>query len=552
MSGIKPKSPAGTKRKFSAALQPLKPFATKLSARPKAVRTISFVGAFAFAGIALLVLTHAATNSAFFEPETGARTGNAVLASDTGASGGSAILFGANGSNILQGKVFTANVADSTTETGNPITNLTDGNDNTRWISQPTRPVVATVDMAGIYTLNRVQVVWAANTIKDFTIQVSSDNSSWTTITTGVTDNTAKQDVNYTSFTATAKGRYLRINGTSAWNSAFGNSVWEVRAYGTLESTVPDPPNPPNPPAGGLPELGFSLNGEALSGPLQQAHYNELATFTPYAEWARVGFSSDGDWQTTSQRYFDAATNAGMKVLLRASFPGNQYNGSQPVNVSAYGDFVAAMAARYKAKGLGGTNPVMELPNEINGTSITGATYAAAACNAYPKLKAVDPNYKIIGASENVYASNWKVWLEDVYKGGFANCSDGVSFHNYDAPGDGARYDFLRSLMTKYNDLDAKVWVTEFGATTCTPASSSPLGCRTEQQQADKLVGNIRDMRDKYPWITHALVYSDEDVPSRKTTDAFEAYFGIYRNDASGNITGAKPAVAALKALYKP
>lgn len=309
---------------------------------------------------------------------------------------------------------------------------------------------------------------------------------------------------------------------------------------------------PPTAWPGGLPELGFSLNGEALSGPLQQSHYNELASITPYAEWARIGFSSDGDWQTNSQRYFDAATQAGMKVLLRASFPGSQYNSSQPVNVNAYGDFVAAMATRYKAKGLGGTNPVMEMPNEINGTSISGATYAAAACNAYPKLKAVDPNYVIIGASENVYASNWKTWLEDVYKGGFANCSDGVSFHNYDAPGDGARYDFLRSLMTKYNDLDAKVWVTEFGATTCTPASSSALGCRTEQQQADKLVGNIRDMKQKYPWISHAIVYADEDIPSRKTTDPFEAYFGIYRNDANGNITGAKPAVAALKALYGP
>ena len=309
---------------------------------------------------------------------------------------------------------------------------------------------------------------------------------------------------------------------------------------------------PTRPPAGGLPELGFSVNGEALSGPLEQSHYNELASVTPYAEWARMGFSSsDGDWQGTSQRYFDAATDAGMNVLLRASFPDSQYNGSQPVDVDAYGDFVAALAAHYKAKGLDGTNPVMEFPNEINGTEITGATYAAAACNAYPKLKAVDPDYKVIGASENVYDSNWKSWLEDVYKGGFANCSDGISFHNYDAPGEGGRYDFLRSLMTQHDDLDAEVWVTEFGATTCAPASSSALGCRTEEQQAEIIVGNIREMRDRYPWITHAILYADEDVPSRKTTDPFEAHFGIYRNDASGNITGAKPAVTALRALYE-
>jgi Cellulase (glycosyl hydrolase family 5) len=315
-----------------------------------------------------------------------------------------------------------------------------------------------------------------------------------------------------------------------------------------LAWSVATPTRPPD----GLPELGFSLNGEELSGPIQQSHYNELASLTPSVEWARLGFSSDGDWQGTSQRYFDAATTAGMKVLLRASFPDSQYNGSEPVDISAYGDFVAALAARYQAQGLGGTNPVMELPNEINGTSITGATYAAAACDAYPKLKAVDPDYTIIGASENVYDPNWKTWLEEVYQGGFANCSDGVSFHNYDTPGEGARYDFLRSVMTKYDDLDAAVWVTEFGATTCTPESSSALGCRTEQQQADIIVGTIREIRDRYPWITHAILYADEDVPSRKATDKFEAHFGIYRNDANGNITGAKPAVAALKTLYQP
>ncbi len=304
-------------------------------------------------------------------------------------------------------------------------------------------------------------------------------------------------------------------------------------------------------PSHRLPELGFSLNGEGLSGPLSQEHYNNLADITPGTVWARLGYSSDGDWRANADKGFNAATKAGMKVLLRASFKGNEFNSQQPVNVDAYGNFVAEMAARYKGKGVGGTNPVIELPNEINGTKIAGATYAAAACNAYPKLKAVDPNYKLIGASENVYASNWKTWLTDVYQGGFAKCSDGVSFHNYDAPGDGARYSFLRQTMTQYKDLDAMVWLTEFGATTCPNVTGSSLGCQTEQKQADKIVGNLKDLRDNYPWITHAFIYADEDIPSRKQSDPFEAYFGIYRNDANGTITGEKPAAKAVRDLYR-
>jgi hypothetical protein len=112
--------------------------------------------------------------------------------------------------------------------------------------------------LAGTYTLKRIQIIWAADTIKDFTIQVSGDNTNWTTITTGVTNGTVKQAAEYTSFNATAKGRYLRINGSTAWNNAFGNSIWEVRAYGVLDGTVPTPPPTP-PPSSNKPGVGMMV-----------------------------------------------------------------------------------------------------------------------------------------------------------------------------------------------------------------------------------------------------------------------------------------------------
>jgi hypothetical protein len=318
---------------------------------------------------------------------------------------------------------------------------------------------------------------------------------------------------------------------------------------------VPPPPDPdPDPPPGGwvrpagLPQLGFSVNSEALAGPVQQSHYNNLRLIG--GEWIRTGFAP-GYSTTLSDKFFYTAVNAGMNVLLRASLPDSQYSGSSPVNVEQYGDHMAELAARYKGKGPGGANPVMEYPNELNGR-VTGATYAAMAENAYPKLKAVDPTYQVIGASENVYVSTWATWLEDVYRGGFAQYSDGLSWHNYDGPAVTSKWDTMLALRTKYND-NGVIWLTEFGGTTCTSTPSDDVndnGCLTELGQANKIIAVINNLKTSRPYVTHAILYTDEDIPSRQSTDPFEANFGIYENDSDGNITRAKPAVAKLKTLY--
>ncbi|QQS19987.1 DUF4038 domain-containing protein [Candidatus Saccharibacteria bacterium] len=141
--------------------------------------------------------------------------------------------------NILTGKIFSSDVPDSTTEPGNPPSHITDGQMNTRWISQPTSPVNATVDMAGIYNLSRVTIVWAADTIRNYRIDISTNGTVWSTIATGVTNNTQSQTITHTSFSAAAQGRYLRITGTDRWNAGYGNSIWEAEAYGVLVGTVP-------------------------------------------------------------------------------------------------------------------------------------------------------------------------------------------------------------------------------------------------------------------------------------------------------------------------
>lgn len=143
------------------------------------------------------------------------------------------------GDNLLVGKVFTSDVADSITEPGFVVGSMTDQDENTRWISRNQSPVNTIVDMEGVYTLNRIRIVWAGDTIRNYTLAVSTNGTSWTTIQTGETNNNPRQAIEYTSFTNTPKGRYLRITGHDRWNSSYGNSVWEVAAYGTLDATIP-------------------------------------------------------------------------------------------------------------------------------------------------------------------------------------------------------------------------------------------------------------------------------------------------------------------------
>lgn len=219
--------------------------------------------------------------------------------------------------NLLAGKAFTSSVGNSTSEPGHPPSYLTDGNGATRWISLPTSPVNLTADMGASYTLSKVSVKWAGDTINHFQIQVSPDNATWTTVVTGNTNNSATQYADYTSFTATPTGRYLRIVGTDRWNAGYGNSIWEIGAYGGSaggDKTVPYV-TMTSPAAGAslkgtVPITGTASDNVAVTkvellvdGGVKATNNSGSANFN----WASTGVG-DGR-HTMSLRAFDAAGN---------------------------------------------------------------------------------------------------------------------------------------------------------------------------------------------------------------------------------------------------
>lgn len=125
---------------------------------------------------------------------------------------------------------------------GYPNANMNDGNASTRWISDPQDNVTATITLEAKYQFQKFVITWAGDCTKNYNLQVSDDNSTWTTIYTGTTTNNSRETTTITSFSDIAAGMYVRIVCIDRWNAAYGNSIWEIEGWGYKSGAVPPRP----------------------------------------------------------------------------------------------------------------------------------------------------------------------------------------------------------------------------------------------------------------------------------------------------------------------
>lgn len=133
--------------------------------------------------------------------------------------------------NIALNKSVTVSSIEDNTLTG---PKAVDGNGSSRWASaEGIDPQWITVDLGNTYSINRIKINWEAAYGKNFLVQVSTDNSNWTTLR-DVQNNTSLSN-DYTGLTGT--GRYVRIYGT-ARGTTYGYSIYDLEVYGTLAGTA--------------------------------------------------------------------------------------------------------------------------------------------------------------------------------------------------------------------------------------------------------------------------------------------------------------------------
>jgi CxxC motif-containing protein (DUF1111 family) len=116
-----------------------------------------------------------------------------------------------------------------------------DHDGGTRWSSGFSDDQWLVLDFGRTQAINRVRIDWENAHASSYLLQVSDDNSNWTTIKS--VDNSQGGTEDWGNLGA--QGRYLRMQGTRR-SGQYGYSIFEIQAFsGTPASTEPPPPPPP-------------------------------------------------------------------------------------------------------------------------------------------------------------------------------------------------------------------------------------------------------------------------------------------------------------------
>jgi hypothetical protein len=117
---------------------------------------------------------------------------------------------------------------------GSNTFNVTDPTQDSRWESASSDPQWLTVDLGATKSFSGISINWAQSSAKNYTVQTSTNNSSWKTITTVTNNGTGSTSSNPTSGLKTysynrnnTSGRYIRVYGT-ARTTANGYSIVEL------------------------------------------------------------------------------------------------------------------------------------------------------------------------------------------------------------------------------------------------------------------------------------------------------------------------------------
>ncbi len=133
--------------------------------------------------------------------------------------------------NIALGKPVSAS---SVQGPSTPATAVNDGSLTTRWSSAYTDIEWIRIDLQAVYDLTGARIFWEAAAARNFKIQVSTDDASWTTVFS-----TINGDGGTDGFTFASAAKYIRMYAGDRLTD-YGYSIWEFEVFGTLRTALED------------------------------------------------------------------------------------------------------------------------------------------------------------------------------------------------------------------------------------------------------------------------------------------------------------------------
>ncbi|OBF41815.1 hypothetical protein A5724_04720 [Mycobacterium sp. ACS1612] len=277
-------------------------------------------------------------------------------------------------------------------------------------------------------------------------------------------------------------------------------------------------------------------------GLLKDAGIDTIRVLMP---WAGVEPADDTYNWAAVDRMVNSANAKGIKVLAVlnstpdwAAVPDQPPLSGHPADLTAFEDFVTAVATRYKGKVAD-----YEVWNEPNYNLFWSPTpdakqYTELLKVAYTAIKRADPNATVIAASVAAAAEtpggptvNPVTYLSQMYAAGAAGYFDAVSFHPYlyslpFSAGEGhagvpiTQAQQMYAVMVANGDGNKKIWVTEYG---------QPSSEVSEANQAAFVGDFLRTWRN-LDFAGPAFIHTLADYPS---SDPIQGSMGLFHQDWS-------------------
>jgi hypothetical protein len=271
-------------------------------------------------------------------------------------------------------------VSSSENATAFPPAAAVDGNTSTRWSSAFSDPQWIYVDLGTSRSVSRVVLRWEASYGKAYQIQVSSNTSSWTTIST-----VANGDGGVDDLTISGSGRYVRMYGTQRVTigaAQYGYSLWEFEVYGSGTTPTVTPTRTPTPGSSSC----TTVSNIALNKPAYAYFYEAIGEEPSKAVDGNMATRWGHLW------YPAGPTNAWLDVDL----------GSTAARITQVNIFwEAALAADYQ---------IQTSNDRVNWTTVRSVTNNTALTNNLAFSPSVTGRYLRVNMTRKGTAYGYSIW----------------------------------------------------------------------------------------------------------------------------------------------
>lgn len=242
----------------------------------------------------------------------------------------------------------------------------------------------------------------------------------------------------------------------------------------------------------------------------------------------RRNLSSGVDAWEKYDNIVDLAQAQGIEIIARLSNPPawtrvltdtiGTY--APPDDIGDFGDFVSAVAARYR-----GRITTYQVWNEPNGNEEWGKqdvdpeAYTQLLCHAYNRIKRANPDAVVLaGALTPTVAMDGRnmndlIFLQRMYDSGAAACFDIMSAQGYGLWSGATdrrlrptvinypHHLLLRDIMVRNGDAHKPIWISEMGWNDVPEDLPALYGRVTDAQQAKYAVEAYQRAQEEWPWV---------------------------------------------------